>query len=210
MKLKKALFLLTAIAITVSGCTKEETPIEKTVDSSTTVTLEDTDILIGATLLSDLQAKGYTVAKDKNLKEPIPDDEMMPARTYDVGIYFGKEELVYGHIEALNDKTEEIPYTDSIINSITVYYDESTDPYSLPYYHEKVIIDGEDFKGLTAEEVLEKIGDSSDEKPSTTPYPDGSYAYISFSRKNCYFKFNFNMEKHTVQQVEIEMFHSNF
>lgn len=192
----------------LSGCGKKEEVPEKTAQTSSMVTVGDTSIIVGATLLKELQEQGYMIAEDKNLTKPLKDTKKMPGRTYDVGVYFGKDEKVYGLVECLNDKEVSIPYMESIINNITVYYTENPDPYSMKYYYDTVLIDGVDFKGMTSEQVSENLKDVSG--LSDIKYPDGSVAYLTFDRNNCYFQIKFDMESHLATEINVEMFHSEF
>ena len=210
---RKAFGLLLASAVTIfslAGCSSEPKIPEKSAETSTTVTVGDAKIVVGVTLLQDLQQQGFGIYYDKQLKETIPQDDVMPGRTYDVGIYFSKDDLLYGSIQCLNDKEEEIPYIESIINKIEVYYSESKSPYDPANYTESVLVDGEDFKGKTSEQVLEAVKDTVEEEPTIINFPDETVAFISFSRNNCYFSIGFDMDTHLTSTLSVEMFHSKF
>lgn len=200
-------------AFSLAGCGApgaEDAPPEKTAETSTTVTVADTNIIIGLTKLSELKEQGYTLSRDKKLTEPIPEEEIMEGMTYDVGIYFGKEDKVYGTVKCLNDKTESIPYIDSIINNVAVNFAENIDPYGLPFYTESILVDTVDFKGMTAEQLQEALKGTTEKEPSLTNFPDETVAFLSFSRNNCYFNFGFDMQTHLLSTLEVEMFHSKF
>ncbi len=207
LKAKRAAALLISMVLLLSltACGgKKEKAAEPAV-----ITVGEQNIIIGETLLRELSDAGFTVASDSHLENAVPEEEKMPGRTYDVGVYFGMNGVLYGEVECLNDKEEEIPYIDSIINKVTVFYGENSDPYGLPHYNETVLVDGIDLKGMGHEEALAAFGELEDE-PSTIEYPDGSVAFHTFTKGDCYFSLSFAMESQMIDEISVEMFHSKF
>lgn len=206
--------LLTLMLLTLSlvGCGGEEEPSKKTAETSTVVKVADAEIILGVTKLSELTAQGYSLFSNASLSEPVSADEVMPARTYDIGIYFSKDNVIYGTVQCLNEKEEEIPYLESIINQVEVNY--LPNPYASAitpgYYNESILIDGVDFKGMTPDQLLEAIKDTIDEEATTIDFPDKSIAFVTFSRNDCYLQFGFDMETQVLSTAELEMFHTQF
>lgn len=207
---KSMLLLLTLLVLTLSlvGCSDDKP--EKSAETSTVVKVADMEVIVGVTKLSDLQEKGFSLFYDQLLSEPVPADEVMPAKSYDIGIAISKDNVIYGTVQCLNDKEEEIPYVESIINEIDLNYVPNPQGSAPGFYTESVLVDDVDFKGMTPDQLQAAVKDTAEEEPTIIPFPDESVAFITFSRNNCYLEFAFDMETQVLESANIQMFHTKF
>lgn len=204
---KKVVFLIVTtmgIISLLSGCGSKEEPLLV----PTVMNFDGFELSIGASKIQDLVDAGFTVSKDKRLTEKL--EETMPGMTYDVGIYFGKDNIVYGSLECLNDTNEPIPYTDSKINTVQIsYIDNMAYEGDLPSFKDNILIDGVDLKELKPDEVDLKLKEKSEDS-SETKYPDGKIYSKAYTIGDSYYSVIFNMNTQLAENVEVEMFHSKF
>ncbi len=195
------------ISFVTTGCLNDSTQVTYEDEIDIVIDFKDGQLVVGKTILKELQDAGYTLALDNKLQEGI-DGYIMPSQSYKAGGFMGKEDKLYCTYEFLNElRNQTVDYYDCLVSKVTIPY--VSQPYQFECDNAQTLINGINYRGMTVEEVDNELKEKSTEISSFT-YPDGTLAIKDYILGKNRISVRFDYEHHLVYEVEIGVSHSYY
>lgn len=201
-------FILMMLTIFVTtGCLNDSAQVTYEDEIDIIIDFKDGQLVVGKTILKELQDAGYTLALDNELQQGI-DGYIMPSQSYKGGGVMGREDKLYCTYEFLNElRNQTLDYHDCLVSKVTIPY--VSQYYQFEYDNAQTLINGVNYRDMTVEEVDNELKDKSTETSEFT-YPDGGLAIKNYTLGKNRISVKFDYDHHLVYEVEVGVSHNYF